>query len=191
MGTHGLAGNCLTSALRPCGASLLPSKQQPTTDHRTMTTKEQERLSHAKENAEGWSDTITASWEAYHFCQQQGEGRHLSTEAKAVLKEHGYDGTNHDTVADAIHDAMFEAPLEISRPSEDPEDDETYGFCILLTTGGPALRIVGELNQWEEPARCWLEMQDWGTPWTRYYNRSTERATALKWFAGLFYYGQG
>jgi hypothetical protein len=181
----------LTSALRLYGASLLPSQAATHHVQRTMKTEETTRLSHAEQNAEGWSDEITAAWEAYHFCQEQGDGRYLSTEAKAMLKEHGYDGTNHDTVADAIHNAMLEAPLEISRPSEDPDDDETYGFCILLSTGGPALRIVGELNQWQEPARCWLEIQDWGTPWTRHFSRSAERATAIRWFASLFHYGQG
>lgn len=40
------------------------------------------------------------------------------------------------------------------------------GFSILLCTGGPACRIMGELNDYCEPCRAWLEYQDWGTPWT-------------------------
>lgn len=39
--------------------------------------------------------------------------------------------------------------------------------CILLTTGGPAVRIIVELNE-GEPRWAWLEVQDWGTPWTKY-----------------------
>ena len=41
-------------------------------------------------------------------------------------------------------------------------------FEILLTTGGPALRIRGELDGNQEPKLAWLEYQDWGTPWTQY-----------------------
>ena len=46
-------------------------------------------------------------------------------------------------------------------PGEPLEPSE---FTILLCTGGPAVRIVGELNL-GEPCRAWLEYQDWGTPW--------------------------
>jgi hypothetical protein len=160
-----------------------------------MKIKEREQLSHAEQNAEGWSDQITAAWEAYGFCLEEGEGKYLSREAKAVLKEHGFDGTNHDTVAEWIADAMREAPLSVDiregwkSPGEGASLEPTE-FQILLSTGGPALRVMGELNH-GEPSRCWLEHQDWGTPWTRYFSRSAERASALLWFASLFYYGEG
>ena len=160
-----------------------------------MKTEEREQLSHAEQNAKGWSDQITAAWEAYGFCLEEGEGKYLSREAKAVLKEHGFDGTNHDTVAEWIADAMREAPLSVEvrsgwyDPCCGPAIPEE--FCISLSTGGPALRVVGELSEYAEPSRCWLEHQDWGTPWTRYFSRSAERASALLWFASLFCYGEG
>lgn len=159
-----------------------------------MTTTMTKELSHAEQNAEAWSDQITAAWEAYGFCAEKEKGKYLSQEAKAVLKEHGYDGTNHDTVGEWIENAMREAALsvEIRKGWKSPGDGESMDpveFRILLTTGGPALRIVGELNH-DEPSRCWLEHQDWGTPWTRYFSRSAERATALLWFAGLFWFGE-
>lgn len=51
-----------------------------------------------------------------------------------------------------------------------PGDDMTAEeFEILLTTGGPAVRILGELDEHGEPYRAWLEVQDWGKPWTHYY----------------------
>lgn len=160
-----------------------------------MKTEEREQLSAAEQNAEGWSDTITAAWEAYGFCCEGGEGKHLSREAKQVLKEHGYDGTNHDHVAEGIEETMREAALSVEVRSDwhDPSCGPAIPeeFCILLSTGGPALRVMGELDEWAEPSRCWLEHQDWGTPWTQYFSRSAERATALRWFASLFYYGKG
>lgn len=42
-------------------------------------------------------------------------------------------------------------------------------FELLLATGGPAVRIMGELDDNCEPSRAWLETQDWGTLWTQYY----------------------
>lgn len=58
-------------------------------------------------------------------------------------------------------------------------------FAILLTTGGPAVRIRGELSQ-GEPVRAGLEVQDWGTPWTEYFNAWEE---TLLTYARCFYYG--
>lgn len=39
-------------------------------------------------------------------------------------------------------------------------------FSILLCTGGPAVRILGEMDDNGYPYRAWVEYQDWGTPWT-------------------------
>lgn len=58
-------------------------------------------------------------------------------------------------------------------------------FEILLTTGGPGLRIMGELDEHNEPSRARLEYQDWGTPWTQYFN--VEQSTLLA-FARCFYF---
>ena len=157
-----------------------------------MTTEERERISSAEANAEAWSDEITAAWEAFGFCCEEGEGKYLSREAKACLKEHGYDGTNYNEVADLIEETMRESMLSVEirdgwRCPGDGASLDPMEFRILLTTGGPALRVMGELDN-GEPIRCWLEIQDWGTPWTRHFSRSADRATALRWFAGLFYY---
>jgi hypothetical protein len=39
-----------------------------------------------------------------------------------------------------------------------------------------------------EPHRAWLEVQDWGTPWTRYFD--IEQDTLLA-YARCFYFGEG
>jgi hypothetical protein len=43
-----------------------------------------------------------------------------------------------------------------------------YEFNLLLSTGGPAVRIIGELDANGEPCRARLEVQDWFKPWTEY-----------------------
>lgn len=59
-------------------------------------------------------------------------------------------------------------------------------FCILLTTGGPAVRIVGDLDR-GEPSRARLEVQDWGKPWTKYFQAEQETLLA---YCGCFYFGE-
>lgn len=64
---------------------------------------------------------------------------------------------------------------------------EAEEFSILLTTGGPAVWIRGELDDNREPSRAWLEVQDWGTPWTRYYDASQDVLLA---YARCFCFGE-
>lgn len=44
-------------------------------------------------------------------------------------------------------------------------------FELLLATGGPAVRIIGEIVD-EQAHHPRLQVQDWGTPWTDYYEPS-------------------
>ncbi len=67
-------------------------------------------------------------------------------------------------------------------------DSEPTDFTILLTTGGPAVRIMGELQD-GQPHRAWLEVQDWGTSWTEY--RDDGLSDVLLAYAGCFYFGEG
>ena len=62
-------------------------------------------------------------------------------------------------------------------------------FNILLTTGGPAVRILGELDEHGEPRRAWLEVQDWGKAWTEYFP-GTGSQDVLLTYARCFYFGE-
>jgi hypothetical protein len=93
--------------------------------------------------------------------------------------------------ADAVRERIQESPLSVevrsgwcaSKADMAPEE-----FQILLSTGGPALRIMGELDEHGQPSRAWLEYQDWGTPWTHHYVEGL--ADALLTFAQQFYFGE-
>lgn len=143
---------------------------------------------HAESNAKAHADEIASVFEAYTFCAEEGEGRHLSPEAKAVLKYHEYDGTNHTDVAEAIEESCRETALSVDVRSGwgTPGELEPEEFQILLSTGGPALRIIGDLQS-NEPSCAHLEFQDWGTPWTQ-WRRDVDHE-ALDWFCSLFYFG--
>jgi hypothetical protein len=157
----------------------------------TQTLETAQELSHAEENAKQWAASISAACEAVSFCHGNCDGSEISREAKAVLRQHAYDGTNAEVICDWIEDELRESCLSVEvrngwacpgeTASMEPEE-----FRILLTCGGPALRIRGELNR-GEPCRCWLQHQDWGTPWTQFFGADQD---ALLWFASLFYYGE-
>jgi hypothetical protein len=48
------------------------------------------------------------------------------------------------------------------------ETPEASEFRILLTTGGPAVRIIGDIGAHGDPESARLEVQDWFKPWTQY-----------------------
>ena len=64
---------------------------------------------------------------------------------------------------------------------------EADRFEILLSTGGPAVRIRGELDGNAEPDRAWLETQDWGTPWTQYFPADQD---TLLTYSRCFHFGE-
>jgi len=70
-------------------------------------------------------------------------------------------------------------------PGEEMVPEE---FTILLCTGGPAARIRGELDQYGQPSRAWIEYQDWGTPWMQYIGADQD---VLLDYARVFYFGEG
>lgn len=72
---------------------------------------------------------------------------------------------------DGAREILQQDPLSVeyrSSWSTNPHELEPDEFCVLLCTGGPAVRIRGELGERGSIHRAWLEYQDWGTPWTHY-----------------------
>jgi len=61
-------------------------------------------------------------------------------------------------------------------------------YEILLCTGGPAVRIRGELSEHGEPTSARLEAQDWFAPWET-QPTTTDENWALVEFALLFWFG--
>ena len=120
--------------------------------------------------------------------QNLGHDRDAVESTELVVLEEEADGCeNEEEARNMIH----EDPLEIMVRSDWEPTCETLTpteFCILLTTGGPAVRIRGELNEYREPCRAWLEVQDWFKPWTQFFPASQD---TLLTYASCFYYGEG
>lgn len=90
---------------------------------------------------------------------------------------------------DSAREAIQEDPLSVEvRSGWGNVGDEMQAeeFCILLCTGGPAVRIRGELDN-GNPCRAWMEYQDWGTGWTQFYDASQDTLLA---YCSEFYFGE-
>lgn len=70
-------------------------------------------------------------------------------------------------------------------PGEEAEAEE---YEIVLCTGGPAVRIIGELDQYKQPSSARMQYQDWGTPWTDYHEDGVTDACLE--YAQQFYFGE-
>lgn len=138
---------------------------------------------HAIENGRGWLATIGEALEALDKLE--------SGEAESV----SFDGGEYDD-AESVRDRIQEMPLSVEvrsdwhTPGSHGPASAPAEYCILLTTGGPALRVIGSLSEYCEPDSARLEWQDWGTPWT-HLHLSDDDAAAILRFAGFFYYGEG
>lgn len=62
-------------------------------------------------------------------------------------------------------------------------------YNILLCTGGPAVRIIGDLSKYSEPETARIEYQDWGTPWTNYPITHEQQEKVLT-YCRQFYFGE-
>ena len=136
---------------------------------------------HAINNAKAWLETIVSGMAAYTALQTE--------EVESVT----FDGETFED-EDSLRERLEEGPLSVrvrngwyapgSGADAEPEE-----FEILLSTGGPALRIIGEMGMWSRPERPVLQWQDWGTPWTD-HDLTRAEAEALEAYCGLFYFGE-
>lgn len=99
-----------------------------------------------------------------------------------------YDAKDFEFDEDAARQGIDESPLEIIvrsgwvAPGTKMVAEEAL---ILLCTGGPACRIICDVDSSGELDRPRIEYQDWGTPWTEYFPTSDERS-ALELYVGCF-----
>ena len=95
-----------------------------------------------------------------------------------------------DNAQQIIHEDALEIGVrpQFQSPGERDIWSEGGDYFILLCTGGPAVRIVGSLNEHREPETAEIEFQDWGTPWTAHYISGGNEV--LLTYARQFYFGE-
>jgi len=92
---------------------------------------------------------------------------------------------------------IFENPLELLvraarqgwQSPNNPEPFDPAEFQLLMCTGGPAVRVLGDLDQYGDPETASIEYQDWGTPWTLYTTVNPAEREALLKFCSQFFFG--
>lgn len=148
-----------------------------------------DRLQELREELQALSDAFD---EAEDGCKPAAnadllEWLALNAEELQTLSDAAGDYENEDAARERIQ----EDPLDISVRSDWQNIGETLTpseFTILLCTGGPAVRIVGELDQHNEPSRAWIEYQDWFTPWTELVDGVSH--SDLLTYCQQFYFGE-
>jgi hypothetical protein len=119
----------------------------------------------------------------------EANGEELKDLADAAEIERGYPIKSQDEAHERIQESVLS--IEVRSGWQSPgEELVAEEFAILLTTGGPALRIRGELNEYKQPTRAWLEYQDWGTPWTEFRGAEAPSQDDLLTFSSVFYFGE-
>ena len=100
--------------------------------------------------------------------------------------------TEDDDAREKALETIREDPLEVSVRSDwhsPGEEGESMEYLILLCTGGPAVRIIGELGRFNEPDTAELQYQDWFTSWED-CPITIKEEQALLTYAGCFYFGR-
>ena len=116
------------------------------------------------------------------FQEKTDEYAHNSIESIAGMVKKA--NSRNEERAEEGKTAIQENPLEIKTGKE---FDGTRTYMILLGTGGPAARIIGELSEYDEPDSAEFQFQDWFEPWTTAQTTKEERETMIE-YARHFYF---
>jgi hypothetical protein len=152
---------------------------------------------HAAENAAAWLDKIEAMVTKYYQARCSHtivpvDDDNTCEDCGALFDENDYPAEPLDE--DATLEAITESPLSVMVrsgwyvTSENAPTPAEYE--IILSTGGPALRIVGDLDHNAEPRNARLEYRDWGTPWTYHAGFNATDREPLLTFARCFSFGE-
>jgi len=164
---------------------------------------EKQEDTRAKDQARAQLDSIVEMVKRLEHCQEC-DGTDCPLTDKEILEgieiyyKDGMTASEEDRTQyhneDEARETLSEDPLSVEVRSDwhTPGDssDKPTEYNILLCTGGPAVRIIGKLNEHGQPETAHLEYQDWFTPWERYGNTTDEEDEALLTYTRQFYYGE-
>ena len=131
----------------------------------------------AKDQARAQVESIVELMAALETARESGE---------VLLEGYEYD---EDGMRERIDENALSVEVRRSwyAPGTEDKPDE---FCILLCTGGPAVRIIGDLNEYCQPTSALVQFQDWGTPWTEWFDISSEQRDAVLSYCQMHYFGE-
>jgi len=132
----------------------------------------------AEDQARAQVESIVELMEALETARECGE----------VLLE-GYDYDEEGMMERIQENALS---VEVRRSWYLPgSEDKPDQFCILLCTGGPAVRIVGDLDNYLQPSSpVRVQFQDWGTPWTEWLGITSKQREHVLAYCQMHYFGE-
>ena len=137
-----------------------------------------DRLGHLKEERRGLQDAQAAlsTWDAEN-AEELSELHRAATGCEN--QDAARDNIQADPLSVQVRSGWYDAA-----PGWDERAPEE--FEILLCTGGPAVRITGELDDHCQPSSARMEHQDWGTCWTQDFGPDQD---VLLQYCSEFYFG--
>ena len=170
-----------------------------------MQTLTQNKEGHAVRNCKAHLNSIVTYYNAYNFLSNveclggsddfQNAVKRLYSDKPCMTElindycQDEYTGLN-ELDSDFIIDRVNETPLSLEvkaddwQSLEDSRDIEPTKGRLLLSTGGPAAQIIGDIEG-DYMANVEIQFQDWLKPWESIRTNS-EQFDALKWFVDLF-----
>ena len=135
------------------------------------------KTNHALNNAIGHIKSMVEDYEIGSYIEQCNPTTQEQEEKLEEIKESILNSALSVEFRSGWYSSLYDR-VRIGEPAE---------FKILLSWGGPALRIIGEIKE-NYAVNPKLQFQDWGTPWTDFEITESQQE-ALNWFCNCFYFG--
>jgi len=138
---------------------------------------------HAKDQAKAQIETICDMMKALKIAQEKGSGNGYEAiyEGDMVDEEGMREIIEQDALSVRIR-SDWQEPGKSLTPTE---------FELLLCTGGPAVRIVGELDEYNEPESPRVQYQDWFTHWMDYREITDKQSKLILEYCRMYYFNGG
>src|SRR5262245_33434984 len=133
-----------------------------------MNTETEDKLASAKQQGQAQFDSILEMVEALRECRDNVH--HDDADNEKALED-AEQRIHEDALSVEVRSDWY---LPGSRNSSSPGDGPAE-YRILLCTGGPAVQIIGRLNEHCEPETAVMQVQDWFQPWTDFHPVFVER----------------
>lgn len=145
--------------------------------------------------AEGWNGPHRDQYNGIYFKNADGS-QWAARDWQQLCKEQDIDTERDDDAERAIHEDALSVEVRSGWYVLGARDADTKPaeYCILLCTGGPACRIVGQLSEHGEPETAVMEVQDWFQPWTAMRPQvapdNYDSEPTMLAYARCFYFGE-
>lgn len=155
-----------------------PHGQTRALKHFAPKPKEEDNLARAKETGQSQFNSIKEMVEEFQKAES-GDDEKAREDARQRIEE--------DALSVEVRSGWYS-------PGARDADTKPSEYTILLCTGGPAARIIGELSDHGEPETARLQVQDWFTPWTEIRPLvgpdNYDSQPILLAYASVFYFGE-